>query len=303
MPLELEILAWMKRPVLLLLNQVGREGDALVSTWRRAVERWAVVGDVLSLDAFTRCWVEEGRPARARWNRCSRSRSARRCGRCARRGTSATSPCSAPAAAGSPTTSVARRRTASPCAAAPRPRASRGAVDLLRDALKPGAPGTSGGRCGPSTSGWTDATRELMEKMIAAHGLTGDQRREDRAAHPGLRGQGRRLASRRAQRRAARRRAERRSRRPRRRRSLRRPEPGRRDDRRRDPGRPGRRGARARLSPDPRRAGAGGLLVARVPRPALPAGPAALPGRGPLRPGPGRLSRPGAAGPLERSRR
>jgi len=57
---ELEILTWMDRPVLLLLNQVGDDGAELVSRWSRFVERWPVVRDVLSLDAFSRCWTEEG---------------------------------------------------------------------------------------------------------------------------------------------------------------------------------------------------------------------------------------------------
>jgi hypothetical protein len=59
-PLELEILSWMGRPVLMLLNQVGREGSALLDLWRDTASRWPIVADVLSLDAFTRCWVEEG---------------------------------------------------------------------------------------------------------------------------------------------------------------------------------------------------------------------------------------------------
>jgi hypothetical protein len=59
-PLELEILSWMGRPVLMLLNQVGRDGEQLLADWRQAASRYEVVADVLSLDAFTRCWVEEG---------------------------------------------------------------------------------------------------------------------------------------------------------------------------------------------------------------------------------------------------
>jgi hypothetical protein len=59
-PLELEILNWMGRPVLMLLNQVGRDGERLLDAWRDAASRWSVVAEVLSLDAFTRCWVEEG---------------------------------------------------------------------------------------------------------------------------------------------------------------------------------------------------------------------------------------------------
>jgi len=64
--LELELLSWIGRPVLILLNQVGdvapgsSESLALEDAWRKHVETWPVVRDVLSLDAFTRCWVEEG---------------------------------------------------------------------------------------------------------------------------------------------------------------------------------------------------------------------------------------------------
>lgn len=58
--LELELLTWMNRPALLLLNQVGESEAGLESRWRSFVESWPVVRDVLSLDAFTRCWAEEG---------------------------------------------------------------------------------------------------------------------------------------------------------------------------------------------------------------------------------------------------
>ena len=59
-PPELELLTWIDRPVLLLLNQTGAIGESLIAGWQRVVERWPIVRDVLSLDAFTRCWVEEG---------------------------------------------------------------------------------------------------------------------------------------------------------------------------------------------------------------------------------------------------
>jgi hypothetical protein len=58
-PLELELLTWMERPVVLLLNQVGADGAGPENRWRRFVDAWPVVRDVLTLDAFTRCWVEE----------------------------------------------------------------------------------------------------------------------------------------------------------------------------------------------------------------------------------------------------
>lgn len=62
---EMRILGWTQRPVIVVLNHTGSpmETDAR----RRAEERWrwhlashAAVRDVISLDAFTRCWVQEG---------------------------------------------------------------------------------------------------------------------------------------------------------------------------------------------------------------------------------------------------
>ncbi|HXV75872.1 MAG TPA: GTPase domain-containing protein [Candidatus Polarisedimenticolaceae bacterium] len=57
--LELELLGWIGRPVVLLLNQIGTDGHALETRWRELARQSSVVRDVLSLDAFTRCWVEE----------------------------------------------------------------------------------------------------------------------------------------------------------------------------------------------------------------------------------------------------
>lgn len=59
---ELEILEWAGRPVLILLNQTGEnhDGDADVERWRAHVAGRETVLDVLDLDAFTRCWVQEG---------------------------------------------------------------------------------------------------------------------------------------------------------------------------------------------------------------------------------------------------
>lgn len=62
---ELELLSWIDRPVLVLLNQLGavapgsEEAGRIEDAWRRFTKAWSVVRDVLSLDAFTRCWVEE----------------------------------------------------------------------------------------------------------------------------------------------------------------------------------------------------------------------------------------------------
>lgn len=61
---ELELLTWVDRPVLLLLNQTGPPSSPELAAdeerWRAATSRWKVVRDVLGLDAFTRCWVQEG---------------------------------------------------------------------------------------------------------------------------------------------------------------------------------------------------------------------------------------------------
>jgi hypothetical protein len=58
---EMELLGWMDKPVMVLLNQtgVGREEER-VEVWRRALTKWPIVQDFLPLDAFTRCWVQEG---------------------------------------------------------------------------------------------------------------------------------------------------------------------------------------------------------------------------------------------------
>jgi hypothetical protein len=62
---ELELLAWIGKPVIVLLNQLGtpRPPDveaAEVAAWRAGLARWKDVRDVLPLDAFARCWVQEG---------------------------------------------------------------------------------------------------------------------------------------------------------------------------------------------------------------------------------------------------
>jgi hypothetical protein len=65
-PIELEILGWIGRPVILLLNQAGparpreeeaREEDA----WRDALAAFREIRGALTLDAFARCWVQEDR--------------------------------------------------------------------------------------------------------------------------------------------------------------------------------------------------------------------------------------------------
>lgn len=57
---ELELLSWMNRPVLVLLNQVGPgDAGATLEHWQRYLAPFEVVRGVLSLDAFSRAWVEE----------------------------------------------------------------------------------------------------------------------------------------------------------------------------------------------------------------------------------------------------
>jgi len=64
--IELEILGWIGRPVIALLNHTGtprpreeeaREEDA----WRAALAGFGEVRGALTLDAFARCWVQEDR--------------------------------------------------------------------------------------------------------------------------------------------------------------------------------------------------------------------------------------------------
>jgi ElaB/YqjD/DUF883 family membrane-anchored ribosome-binding protein/predicted GTPase len=61
---ELEVLEWIGRPVVVLLNQTGRprpraEEEADEARWRDALRAHPLVHQVLALDAFARCWVQE----------------------------------------------------------------------------------------------------------------------------------------------------------------------------------------------------------------------------------------------------
>jgi len=61
---ELELLTWLNKPVIVLLNQTGlsdlEHQRHLQSHWKQQWPAHAVIQDVMSLDAFTRCWVQEG---------------------------------------------------------------------------------------------------------------------------------------------------------------------------------------------------------------------------------------------------
>ena len=62
--MEMQILGWIGKPVILLLNQKGpprphSEEAAEEEKWRRHLHGYGWVRSVLSLDAFARCWVQE----------------------------------------------------------------------------------------------------------------------------------------------------------------------------------------------------------------------------------------------------
>jgi GTPase SAR1 family protein len=62
MPLELEILEWIGKPVVLLLNQMGpprEDATQEEERWSTHLRDYAVVKGALTLDAFARCWVQE----------------------------------------------------------------------------------------------------------------------------------------------------------------------------------------------------------------------------------------------------
>ena len=64
LPAEMNILEWLGKPVVVLLNQMGppRPGaaeGAEQGEWKKHLARFAVVREVLALDAFARCWVHE----------------------------------------------------------------------------------------------------------------------------------------------------------------------------------------------------------------------------------------------------
>lgn len=62
--MEMEILTWIGKPVVLLLNQTGVPRPAVEeemdeADWRFHLEKFGIVKAVLGMDAFARCWVQE----------------------------------------------------------------------------------------------------------------------------------------------------------------------------------------------------------------------------------------------------
>ena len=61
---EMQILEWLSKPVIVLLNQIGPPREAEIEAeeekqWECKLQRFEVVKFVMSLDAFARCWVQE----------------------------------------------------------------------------------------------------------------------------------------------------------------------------------------------------------------------------------------------------
>jgi hypothetical protein len=64
LPAEMKILEWLGKPVVVLLNQLGpprpaAEEHAEQARWKQHLDQYPIVGEVLALDAFARCWVHE----------------------------------------------------------------------------------------------------------------------------------------------------------------------------------------------------------------------------------------------------
>ncbi|MDE2359923.1 MAG: DUF3482 domain-containing protein [Betaproteobacteria bacterium] len=61
---EMQILEWIGKPVVVLLNQIGvphgpADDAADIGRWRNALGARPIIRGVLALDAFARCWVQE----------------------------------------------------------------------------------------------------------------------------------------------------------------------------------------------------------------------------------------------------
>ncbi len=61
---EMKILAWLDKPVVVLLNQLGpprpaTEEQSEQARWKQHLDQYPIVRAVLAFDAFARCWVHE----------------------------------------------------------------------------------------------------------------------------------------------------------------------------------------------------------------------------------------------------
>lgn len=64
LPAEMKILEWLGKPVVVLLNQLGRPRPAAEeqeeqARWKEHLDQYSIVRSVLAMDAFARCWVHE----------------------------------------------------------------------------------------------------------------------------------------------------------------------------------------------------------------------------------------------------
>lgn len=62
--LEMEILGFLEKPIIVLLNHVGQDparGGSETEAWARHLAPFPLVRHVTGLDAFSRCWVQEDR--------------------------------------------------------------------------------------------------------------------------------------------------------------------------------------------------------------------------------------------------
>ncbi len=62
---EMRILGWIGKPAVVLLNQMGEprrpeEEAADIARWKKAMQSYGIVKAVIAMDAFARCWVQEG---------------------------------------------------------------------------------------------------------------------------------------------------------------------------------------------------------------------------------------------------
>ncbi len=178
---ELDILQWIGKPVVVLVNQTGaprpRDAEAAQEeAWRRAIGTRPMVRAVATLDAFTRCWVQEialldlvgdalPESQRALNARLAQAWQARRVVQF----------------------DAAMEILAAPIAAAAfdrEPLAEGGALDAWRDIgrrLGIAADAASGRAAGASralASRLADALRGATDRLVALHGLDGRAQRE-----------------------------------------------------------------------------------------------------------------------------